>query len=344
MEKKKKVLPVGDAPIQYLMRFYTPMMITFLDKEEVLPWFSSSFFLIRTQNKKRPDGLYSYRWMIQKNRNPFICKFPSPFFYPSMMKEEKLKQRVKQMIDNDWYVMLHVDLYELEPFEYYQKNHFVHSILLYGYDEEKQSVFLRGYCFGASIVTIEVDFASFSRAFFGSKKNDVWIFRRKKLRHPVKFDKKLFFKTVKANATGRCPGLYYQLVTRSPLVPFGSYYGYKAHADLQQSMQRLLEGDPYVNPEIRLYSYKEMAQCMCMRLDYIRTQFPCDELDAARAAFEALKKKYTVMLNLWLRIRVTERTEKASERMAELEQQAFQMEKQAFENLYSALKKLWGYR
>ena len=31
MEKKKKVLPVGDAPIQYLMRFYTPMMVTFLD-------------------------------------------------------------------------------------------------------------------------------------------------------------------------------------------------------------------------------------------------------------------------------------------------------------------------
>lgn len=296
MNNQKKKLPIGNAPIKYLMRFFVPLMIAFLNPDEVAGWFYSSHILTKVRRK-------TYKlWMIFQNFNPFILRIPL-FFLSSFWLSEKLLMKIlKVLIDHNWYILLHTDFYYLNESIFYQEKHFNHSVLVYGYDLQENTVNLCGYCFGSKIKCVDVNINNFIESFFSCKQNKAWVYRRRK-RKKSKFNKRFFYLGVKGYAKSSCP-LEYQVRAKSFSAMFREYYGINAHKQLKNDLVFVLNGEKK-DLKLRIYAYLELAECMSERLKYLQKDALLKNTEHIIERFDLLKNEYQKMINLFLKYNLT---------------------------------------
>lgn len=336
MNDFEKKLKIGDSPIKYLMRFYIPLMIAFQNKSEVDGWFCSSY--IQTKVKK---GTQKF-WMIYQNFNPFVLRLPCFFLSSIFLKEKQLMKVIKLLVNSNWYISFSADFFYLNNAICYQRRHFYHSVLLYGYDEQKGIVNLCGYCFGSKIECVEVTIENFVKSFFSCKHNKTWIYRRrvKKLKKP-KFSKRFFYLGVKGYALARCP-LEYQLRARSLSIAWCELYGIDSHIQLKTDLNKLLYGEDK-DLTLRIYAYLELARCMLYRLNYIQTNMLLYDIQHIKLGFEDLVEKYRIMLNMFIKFRITNDMG-IIRRIIKLEEYTYSKEKKLYYELYITMKKQYGYR
>lgn len=327
-------LPIGDAPIKYLMRFYIPLMIAFLNPQEAEGWFYSSHILTKVRKK-------TYKlWMIFQNCNPLIIRIPLFFLSSMLIQKAQLLKAIKILIDNNCYVSLCLDFFFLNDSICFRTRHFDHSVLLYGYDEKKGVVNLCGYCFGSKIKCVEIDINNFVEAFFACKHNKVWIYKRRK-RKKTNFNKRFFFLGVKGYVTSTCP-IEYQIRAKSFSAIFREHYGVAAHIQLKKDLESVSSGEK-IDLKLRIYSYMELAQCMVKRLEYIQKNNILVDIDTLVEKFRDLAKKYGKMLNLFIKYEISN-NDYLIKRIIEIENTVCMEEKTLFYELYNEAKKQFKYR
>ena len=328
MDVKKK-LKIGDSPIKYLMRFYVPLMITFLKPEEVEEWFCSAYIL----NKVKKNTLD--KWMICQNYNPFIIRLPL-FLLSFKIVPSKVKIKVfYYLIQKEFYIFMDVDLYHLKKSFYYKKKHFYHSVLLYGYDSSKNIVNLSGYCFGSQIQNLEVDINDFAASIKFCKNNKIWIYKRRNNK-TIKFNERLFFLGVKSYATAKCP-LEYQLRTKSFSINSKEYFGIDTHLEMEKNLKHILNGQNDEDLTGRIFAYLEMSQCMVKRLDILQKNKIRWNLDVFKIGFIELSNNYRKMLNLYIKYKLTGNV-RVLEKIVELENIIVGKERKLYMDLYCFLR------
>ena len=155
----KRELEITDAPIKYLLRFYLPLMIAFLNKEQVEPWFYSSYI----QTKVKRKGYNS--WVVYQNFNPFICRMPNPMMTSFFMNQRFFLFMVENMIKFNWYTLINVDLFYLKGSNCNNKRHYNHAVIICGLNKSLKTLKLCGYCFGPKISCVDVTIEEFYKAF-----------------------------------------------------------------------------------------------------------------------------------------------------------------------------------
>lgn len=85
--------------------------------------------------------------------------------------EQPLIAQIKKFIDNEKYVCLNVDEYYIECAKYYDKEHYNHEIMIYGYDDTDKVVYCA--CYGADrhYKLRKVKYDSLDRAFSSEELN-----------------------------------------------------------------------------------------------------------------------------------------------------------------------------
>lgn len=333
MKKKQKSLYIGDSPIKYVMRFYIPLMIALSDANAE-NWFCSSY--INTKVKKNNES-----WMIYQNHNPFVIRFPFPFFSSTLLTKTTLQKKIQWLIEHGYYISVFLDFYYLKGSIYYLKKHYFHSVLLYGYDfSESKKIFLSGYCFGTKIKAVEMSYNDLADAFFACRKNKTWIYKKRKVKKK-KFDMRFFYLGIKNYLFSSC-SFAYQFKSRSFSIPFLEIYGIKAHSQLKSDLMN----SPVSNCEritIRICSYCELTKAMIKRLKYIEDNKMLIETSDIKELFLQLLFKYEHMLNLIIKFRITGNYGLIN-KIITLEEDAYKQEEIAYERLYSLLKEQWGYK
>lgn len=331
MNDCKKKLPIGDAPIKYIMRFYVPLMISF-QSDDAEGWFCSSYILTKV---KKTNKL----WMVYQNSNPFVKRFPLPFFSSRLLNVKMLKTIIKFLIDKKWYIFLNLDFFYVKNSDFFQKKHYHHSVLLHGYDEQNNIVSLCGYCFGAKIKSVDISIEDFLKAFFSCQHNQTWVYKRRKKNKD--FNKRFFYLGVRSYATSSCP-IEYQLRAKSFSIKKHEYYGIKAHSQLQNDLKKILEGTD-LNLTLRLYSYLELTRCMVRRLDYVQKNEILKDTQDIKIEFINLSDKYSIMLNLFLKYRLN-RDLNIISKIINMEKNICLEEQELYSRLYKLMKKQYNYK
>lgn len=334
MNNQKKKLPLGKAPIKYLMRFFVPLMIAFINPHEVEGWFYSSYIL--TKVRKRT---YKY-WMIFQNFNPFIIRLPFLPLSSCFLHSSLLIKLIKFLIDHNWYVLLSVDFYYLKSSFYYLQKHFNHSVLLYGYDLQNNIVNLCGYCFDTKIKCVDTDISSFIKAFYSCKHNKVWIYKRRK-RRKVKFNKRFFYLGVKGYAKSSCP-IEYQIRAKSFSAIFREHYGIDAHIQLERDIAGIQNGEKK-DLKLRIYSYIELTQCMSDRLVYLQKNNLLNNIESLMHDFDLLKLEYQKMLNLFIKFELTGNKDLVDKLIA-IEKNQITKERYLYKELLDNIEKQYYYK
>lgn len=112
-----------------------------------------------------PDlGINSFNFLVEflTHQNAFICESVNDDLI-NYLKLDK-KTIVKHAIDCNKYVWFCFDEYSIPDRALYQKKHFVHDCLLYGYNEEREEFKIFGYNNTGKCVTSVIKYDEFDRS------------------------------------------------------------------------------------------------------------------------------------------------------------------------------------
>lgn len=157
----KKRLPIGEPPIIGYMHHLYPLSILARDTA-YLPWFYCHYIQLR-QFEGRGLNFYLH---------PFYREFStSPLLESNRVdrrlaggKPDEIIGFVLECLERDYYVQLDVDYFYIPQGAYYQRVHFLHELLLSGFDRLQSTFTASGYGRNGSYVRFSVGFAEFERA------------------------------------------------------------------------------------------------------------------------------------------------------------------------------------
>ena len=157
----KKCLPIGEPPVTGYMHHLYPLSI--LARDTVyLPWFYCHYIQLRQFERR---GL-----------NFYLHPFYREFFTCPLLESNRVDRRlaggkpdevtgfVLECLERNYYVQLDVDYFYIPQGAYYQRVHFLHELLLNGFDRSQSIFTASGYGGDGSHVSFAVGFAEFERA------------------------------------------------------------------------------------------------------------------------------------------------------------------------------------
>ncbi|PQP83352.1 hypothetical protein C0Q44_01125 [Paenibacillus sp. PCH8] len=133
----KNVLKLGDPVISTYTSYGT---LTSIMNEELWPWIFNNFIQIR----------YAYDWGIFSfdSHQYLLGTCPGISFYnlPQEMVISKwgtsLKDVITEAIDMGYYLYIYADRYYIASTDYYQREHLMHEVLVYGYDLDRNLIYI----------------------------------------------------------------------------------------------------------------------------------------------------------------------------------------------------------
>ena len=157
----KKRLPIGEPPVTGYMHHLYPLSILARDTE-YLPWFYCHYIQLR-QFEGRGLNFYLH---------PFYREFSTCPLLESNRVDRRLAGGtpdevtgfVLECLERDYYVQLDVDYFYIPRGVYYQRVHFLHELLLSGFDKSQRTLTASGYGSDGSHVRFSVGFAEFEQA------------------------------------------------------------------------------------------------------------------------------------------------------------------------------------
>lgn len=173
----KKILSIGQSIINGRLHYGYPLSIL-AGSNNYLPWLYSNFIQLycmtydEIDDRQKKDGEYYYFDQIDfdfysphSTHNHWIMN--NPFFDSECLNRSFLDQFelnltdfLISMIEQDKYIYLFVDEYYLN-----KKHHYMHNIMIHGYDLESKCFFSSGYING-SYETYTIDFKILEKSFY----------------------------------------------------------------------------------------------------------------------------------------------------------------------------------
>ena len=171
----KKCLPIGEPPVTGYMHHLYPLSILARDTA-YLPWFYCHYIQLR-QFEGRGLNFYLH---------PFYREFSTcPLLESNRVdrrlaggKPDEVSGFVLECLERDYYVQLDVDYFYIPRGVYYQRVHFLHELLLNGFDRSQSTFTASGYSQDGRPVSFAVGFAEFERALstaFSSEGGPDWL-------------------------------------------------------------------------------------------------------------------------------------------------------------------------
>lgn len=157
----KKCLPIGEPPVTGYMHHLYPLSILARDTA-YLPWFYCHYIQLR-QFEGRGLNFYLH---------PFYREFSTCPLLESNRVDRRLAggtpnevtEFVLECLERDYYVQLDVDYFYIPQGVYYQRVHFLHELLLSGFDRLQSTFTASGYGRDGSHIRFTVGFAELEQA------------------------------------------------------------------------------------------------------------------------------------------------------------------------------------
>ncbi|OMF98445.1 hypothetical protein [Paenibacillus sp. FSL R7-0337] len=153
------ILPVREPVI----KSYTSYGCLFsIVGDETWPWIFNNFIQIR----------YARGWEIYTfdNHHMLLQNCPGLSFYilPQeivKLKFGSLKKTIIDAIDNGYYLFIFIDRYYLHVTDSYEKEHFFHELFIFGYDIERDIVFIADNLVDGKYITTECPFSELEEGY-----------------------------------------------------------------------------------------------------------------------------------------------------------------------------------
>lgn len=128
----KKILPVNitnhlTTEISNYIR-----LAVLLSDEIFFSWFIENFIVLFVDKNNFFSDYYPYGWLSARNLYDEVLR-SEPFAVTDDILSE-----IKKQINNEKYVQLYCDKYYIDGSVHYQKQHFLHELLIAGYDDDKE--------------------------------------------------------------------------------------------------------------------------------------------------------------------------------------------------------------
>ena len=149
----KNILPIASPPVYGYLHHAYPLSVL-ATREDYIPWFHShylqlycpSYFTIKSMILDRASKLDFYIHPLYTIEHPHYTQFVSPWLDHTWIDRALLSGINSDIIlflfsciNSNRYIELSVDMFYIEKSPSYKKWHFIHEIIVYGYDNNSSS-------------------------------------------------------------------------------------------------------------------------------------------------------------------------------------------------------------
>ncbi|SET14569.1 cysteine peptidase family C39 domain-containing protein [[Clostridium] polysaccharolyticum] len=174
---RRKVVLKLDKPI-FDVYNYDAFILAILagNSDNYFSWVFSNYILVKANRDLSKNGDVFLRFADAESIKTELLSRQFLSWSTLSKLNLNINEIVRKLIDLEYYAYFQVDEYYIPHTFSYQREHFVHDILIYGYDIEKQIYYISGYneefLFSRKICT----FAEFQNALYANKceKDKVW--------------------------------------------------------------------------------------------------------------------------------------------------------------------------
>lgn len=133
----KHVLKLGDPVISTYTSYGT---LTSIMNEDLWPWIFNNFIQIRYAHGWGIFSFDSHQFLL--NTCPGISFYNLPQEIVISKWGTSLRHVITEAIDMGYYLYIYADRYYIATTDYYQKEHLMHELLVYGYDLDRNLIYI----------------------------------------------------------------------------------------------------------------------------------------------------------------------------------------------------------
>ncbi|WP_339801516.1 hypothetical protein MKY19_06970 [Paenibacillus sp. FSL R5-0744] len=308
---EQKILPITEPLIKnYPQHAFYLSIIS--NKEECLPWIFSNYTNIYLSNWKN-------EWVFMD----YFVQTPEHHFHPWFKDSQRLHRDLilntniefisflKQQINSEYYVWLHVDEYYIPQTYSYNKSSFSHAIFVYGYEDKTKTFKIMAFHEDGKYAKSEVEYLMLKQAFlhceaYDSYLNYIHLLKINPEIHNGKtygFDISIFFKDIKD---------YYE--SKNIMENYKNFYDISLYDDrtfglniyIELKKHFIMHLDKKINVDIRLlYTLYEHKKFMNMKLEYIQYNGYYNFNHQFIEGYRELEKEVRILLNIYLKYKFT---------------------------------------
>lgn len=295
---ESKILGRRDPDI-YSFNIYGTIWSLIADNDEMESWIMNNFIQLR----------YVFEWdcYFFEGHHTLISECPGishseiPRILVKTKWEGSIQQLIKDSINNNLYVYLYADRFNLERTSEYNKEHLIHEVFIYGYDEEKQIFYLADNVQNGKYVCFTSKFDEIEKGYWAIGESDDYYTRVHLLEKRKKEDSKfpLNVEQIKLNLK------YYleSIPAISKSFKNKSIFGMEAVAYTCKTIQEALEENKIIDDfdVRRFHLFYEHKSLMIKRLCYLDKHNLIQDGNYFIEEYRFLNKKYYSLRNLVLK-------------------------------------------
>ena len=198
----------------------------------------------------------------------------------AIQAQQNITEFIIGCIDQDYYVQLYVDEFFIPDRGSYRRRHFIHEILIFGYDGKDQSYDIIGYRRNGDYSSSQVTFSELEQALRSAEQNMdlnymsyISLFKYKP-DVDFDFDVRLVAEQIDDYLCARNTSRRFRLIVK----PEVGLYGMDTYESLKDYLQFLRDHHDYA--DIRpLHILWEHKKCMRLRIQYLETHNYLDASD-----------------------------------------------------------------
>ena len=159
MERKEKILPIDLKPEITTYLFYSTKLCIVQACPNLKEWQMVNFTNIKVYyNEKNKNNFF-----MEEDLEEIFCFERKSI--EDMKKIDDILCYTKSALDAGWYVDIHLDEYYLSCKEGYNRRHYVHENLVYGYSDDREVVYAYGFGKNRKMVSYEIPYMEFLYAY-----------------------------------------------------------------------------------------------------------------------------------------------------------------------------------
>lgn len=292
----RKILTFTDAvPLQTYIYHGAVLGIMFTQFEKYAPWFYSHFIQMFTGKRCGPFGFFDMNF----NDYPFLdCQN----LRNTMLFHMKIdfQEFVQRNLDQGWYVYVNLDESYLSCKKAYRRDSFIHTNIIFGYDQEKQIYHIAGYMKSQNkysrFMIAEVGMDEIEKAFLATNHTEQELILMKLNDFKPKMDLNLLIEslydyTYSQNTSSRVRAKEeFSILKRT--------YGLDTIERLLTRMQKIIDEGYGKTYELDLRIFRALCEhkkCMYNRLIYLNNENIVALNESFISEYEAIVKEYDII-------------------------------------------------
>lgn len=140
---------------------YSLPLCIILSNSRLLPRYFEHFIEICA--RIQPDGYLDMDFL--EHSHLFTKSISNLYFGYDAMKDINILDFIRKKINSDTYIIIHLDEFYLPHKLHYQKTHYIHASLVYGYDDCRKKIMTIGFDSKHAFTKIEIDYAAFEKSY-----------------------------------------------------------------------------------------------------------------------------------------------------------------------------------